>query len=810
MNHILRLAAALCLSLLMALSAAAQASDPPDYDAWRNVSERAQDVVSSARASDVALGELRQTLVTWRQTFQQAQSVNRSEIETVQAQLNTLGAPPEDGSEPEEIAEQRAKLNTRLTDLKAPVRRAELAYTEANALIGNVDEIIRERQTERLLEFGPSPLNPVNWARGFDAVMASLASIGEEGKTAWANRAQRETLRSNLPRVGLLLALALLLMTRARLWMERLVQSILSTGATAGRWLAAFLVSLGQVVLPLAGVYALTEALYATEMAGMRGSVVLNALPEASAGFLIALWLGAQVFSRSDEGQQILNLPAAERRQGRLAAGLLGLVFALGLIIQRLAEFETWSDAANVAIFFPFLLLAGLLMMRIAQLLHHHHAAEGEEASHADRLIGLFARFLRVVAIAGPVLAAVGYSSAAEQLMFPTILTVFLLAGLLLFQMVVTNVYILLTGNREGVRESLIPVLAGFGLVLAALPVLALIWGARLTDLAELWARVSRGISFGETTITPGDVLTLLIVFVIGYMVTRLVQGTLKTTILPKTRLDVGGQNAMVAGLGYFGIFLAALIAVTAAGIDLTSIALVAGALSVGIGFGLQTIVSNFVSGIILLIERPISEGDWIEVGPQMGIVRDISVRSTRIETFDRTDVIIPNTDLIAGTVINYTRGNTIGRVTVPVGVAYGTDPRKVEKILLEIGRDHPMVVLEPAPYVVFQGFGASSLDFEIRAILRDVNWILSVRSEMNYEIARRFAEEGIEIPFAQRDIWLRNPEALRGGSQTAPEPEPEMETSRKPDAAVQDRSGATHLTEADMDTDGEADGGDR
>ena len=743
----------------------AQATETPDYAAWQDVSTRAAEAIEAGRASDTALEELRGQLVGWRDTFDQARGTNSNAIEIVSAQLEALGAVPE-GGEPAEISTQRQSLTASLAVLRAPVQTAEVAYTEADGLIGGVDEILRERQSDALLQRGPIPLNPVYWPGAAEESLGSLRSTWNELTSAWNNPIQFAELRNNAPEVLFLLTLSFLLLSRGRQWFVRLAQSIQVQSATLGRWLAASAVSLGQIILPLAGLLALISAAYATGLPGLRGELLLSNLLWAGFLFLGSIWLGAQVFPKSLQVDPFIRLPMVQRTAGRLYASVLGAVLGFEVLLSEMARYDTWSDASKAVVYFPIFVLIGVVFWRLARLLRQHRS-EGDDISYGDRLIALMGNVLFGIAIFGIGMAAIGYFNGSLNLMIPTITTLQVLAVVLVLQRVVMAVFSLATGDSEDAKDSLIPVLIGVALVAAAMPVLSIVWGARSSDLAEVWLQVTQGIQIGDTRYSPTDFFTFLLIFFVGFTLTRLTQGAMKNTILPKTRMDLGGQNAVVSGIGYVGIFLAALIAINATGLDLSSIALVAGALSVGIGFGLQNVVSNFVSGIILLIERPVSEGDWIEVGGNMGYVRNISVRSTRIETFDRTDVIVPNADLVSGTVTNYTRGNTVGRIIVPVGVAYGTDPRKVEAILMEVAKSHPMVLAYPAPAVLFQGFGASSLDFEIRAILRDVNHLLTVKSDMNYAIAERFAAEEIEIPFPQTDIWLRNPETLAAGAST-------------------------------------------
>lgn len=779
----LLVALTLCLGVVsgsgMALAqAVATETGAPDYDAWERDAIRATDVLETNRASVDGLQVLRQQLVSWRDFFLRRQGTNSEQIATLKSQISALGPLPVDGeSEAAEIVSRRAELNAELEQLTAPVRRAEEAYTRAEGLVSRLDGIVRDRQTNLILELNPTPVNPALWPEAAISLADVWSEIVSEVKSNLASPLRSEALKGSLPILVVLLVVGLALVIRGGAWVERALAALrVSRHASRARVrVGVFLTSLVSLILPIIGLTLLLTAANQSQLSGVAGTAVLDALSAVVIIIYVARWLGRQVAPPAYPPHPLLILTDGQGLQMRVLINFAGLLIAANAAISGLQASDLLSVSAASVLGLPVIVLAGLFLFRIAQLMVASAKAAqirlaktddaGESGSAgADTSSSLVLRYLghaaRVVAVIGPLLAVIGYTFAGNALVYSSYLTLAVLAGVAILQRLVRDIYAMIRGEDAG-SKGLVPVLIGFALTLLSLPLLALIWGARLTDLSEVWKMVSAGVQLGDSRISPADFVKFAVIFAAGYGLTRLMQGTLKTQILPRTKLDTGGRNAMVAGTGYIGVFLAAVIAITSAGIDLSSLAIVAGALSVGIGFGLQTIVSNFVSGIILLIERPISEGDWIEVGGTMGVVRDISVRATRVETFDRRDVIVPNADLISTSVTNWTKGNLTGRIILTVGVAYGTDTRRVEKILREIAEAEPLVILNPPPSVLFRGFGADSLDFEIRAIIRDVNYVTHVPSEMNHEIARRFAEEGIEIPFAQRDVWLRNPEAL-------------------------------------------------
>ncbi|WP_269929706.1 mechanosensitive ion channel family protein [Aminobacter sp. HY435] len=289
--------------------------------------------------------------------------------------------------------------------------------------------------------------------------------------------------------------------------------------------------------------------------------------------------------------------------------------------------------------------------------------------------------------------------------------------------------------------------------LVVGIPLILFQWGFRPGDMTTWLYKVAGGFQIGSFTFSPSGILSGILVFAVVYFFTRWFQGWLDGTVMARGKVDAGVRNSIRLTVGYAGIALAALMAISAAGLDLSNLALVAGALSLGIGFGLQNVVSNFVSGLILLAERPFKVGDWIVAGQVSGTVKKISVRATEIETFQRQSVILPNSDLINNPVGNWTHRNKLGRIEIPIGVAYGSDAKRVHEVLLEIARSHPLVLKNPEPFVLFVAFAESSMNFEIRVFLSDVNNSGIVQNDLRFAILETFEREHIDIPFPQRNI---------------------------------------------------------
>ncbi len=742
-----------------------QAEEAVNYEDWERAAARAEDELESRDLTDARLEELRGQIAGWRAALSTAQSANSARIGTVKEQIAALGPAPADGeTEAEEISVRRKELADRLVKLQAPGIAADEAYRRADGLIREIDRILRERQADALLRLWPSPLNPGNWPETAVGLSDTVMRLWYEGSEAWDDPQAREKLVDNLPLIFLLLAVWAGLSIYARRWIDGYAERLQQRGGEMRRRVLAVLASLGLVVVPVLGVVALTSALRATGMLGEVGTRLNDALPVM--GFLVffAAWLGMRAFPRQQGEGAVLPLPPERRAEGRFLAVMMGVVSAAELLRSEAMDPQEYSDATTSVMTFPILVAGGLLLWRMGRVLRLGREEAGGQ-SYVLTLLSLIARAIALIGIVGPVLAAFGYVAAADAMIFPAIVSLALICIIFILQRLVGDVWGLALARRPAGKEAapgdgLVPVLAGFALAVLSLPLFALIWGARFSDLTELWTRFREGFQMGETRISPTDFLIFAVIFVIGYAITRLVQGALRSTILPKTSMDLGGQTALVAGLGYVGIFLSALVAINATGIDLSGLAIVAGALSVGIGFGLQNIVQNFVSGIILLVERPVSEGDWVEVGGVQGIVRSISVRSTKVQTFDRTMVIVPNADFVSQQVKNWTRFSLAGRLIVPVGVAYGTDTRKVERILREIAEAQPLAILNPPPSIAFQGFAPDAMRFEIQVILRDVNFSSKVKTDINHQIVERFKAEGIEIPHST-DVALHNVEEI-------------------------------------------------
>ncbi len=456
---------------------------------------------------------------------------------------------------------------------------------------------------------------------------------------------------------------------------------------------------------------------------------------------------------------------------GRLVAGREFLLLGLAsiFVIDRARALMPFD---SVAFRLDQLLVATALGAGYAYVLRMQRRGETPPGSWLTLLTRL-APVALVLLAAGIIASIVGNTSLADLLIHGTLTSTYVSAVLFAAVFILNDFISMLVRSRAGQHLRMVTLrgseiaktthkvartIAAFGWLYITLSSFQML--APVSTRVQGW--LSSPLSFGELSFTLGGVATFVIGVLVAVYASRAVRFLLNEEVLSRVAWPPGAKST-TATLAYYGVLFAGLLlALSAAGIETSQFALIVGALGVGIGFGLQNVVNNFVSGLILMFERPIQPGDIIDVDTLQGRVIEIGLRATRVQTWEGAEVIVPNGTMLSGNLINWTLSDSSRRVEIPVGVAYGTSVRRVLHLLLQVAKDQPDAMVDPPPVVLFTGFGESSLDFSVRFWTRDAGTAVSARSEAGAAISEALEAEGIEIPFPQRDLHLRSvsPEA--------------------------------------------------
>ena len=687
----------------------------------------------------------------------------------IDARLKQLGpAPAKDApAEDAAVAAERTRLTQARAELDAAVKQAQVLQTRAEQLASTLSERRRTAYADRLLQRSPNVLDPFFWTAVAGAVPDEAGRLVALVRDAWTFAVDKGG-TTRMAFAGLaLLGLALAGFVLARWWRRIALVGRIET--RFGKAIAAFLVFARAFVVLPASVMLVLELLEQFDLMLPEGTRISAALVLSVTVAALARAAGVSVLAPDEPHRRLVGFDdgTASWLHHHLAwsGRLLGALILARAVHRTIGGSQPISDALHMT-----------FALAICALLVHLLAGQKarEEALHpVHHIPGVrLLAWVLVAVIAGALLT--GYAALASFVAGRVVLTVALVATLYLL-LVVTDAVIGSTLSPDSARGRVLAgqlglhprrvglmgaVVSGVVRALFVLIVLALAigrWEIAAADFFDAMRGASFGIRLGDITISVGAVLGAVLLFAIVLALTRLVQRWLERDVLPHTAIEPSLRLSIATVFGYVGFFIALVLALAELGIDLQKIALVAGALSVGIGFGLQAVVSNFVSGLILLAERPIRVGDQIAVKDEEGFVRRISVRSTEIETFDRASVIIPNTDLITGVVKNWTHANTLGRILIKVGVAYDSDPEQVRDILAACAADHPQVLKVPPPAVLLAAFGDNALQFEIYCIVADLASRGSIKSDIQFAILKRFRAAGIVIPpTPQYDVRIR------------------------------------------------------
>lgn len=703
--------------------------------------------------------------------------------------LAALGERPAEG-EPEEardVQQKRRQYEAEVADFRGRAAQAQLIIRRVDTLTLRLSGIEQGLAVATLLTRTPSPLEWENLQTIPTAASTYFSRLAMAPLDWWrAPTEQGQTTLQRLTPLGVLIAILAIALFGRRLlvdWLGR--DERIPEPSYTRRLLGASTEALANGLLPalFAGLLWLTFNFAFS----LNDGPVLNLVN----GFVTALLIGIAALSlpRAALSPSLPNwrvVPIRPKYAQRLTQriGALGILFGSDVFVSFTSA---PADAAFLSIYSALtatleaILIIDLLRPALWRADPDWSAGRGDEEQTSaqtkpyDRRRAIIWQGLRIsiglIALTGAVAAWIGYTALSIYLIGNLIGSALTVGALFLARALFAEWIGILMRRKEtadwlALSEEGSSTVA-FWLIsfmqvavyITGAALIGAVWGIPLSDVWTITYNLLTGISVGGVTISFADILEAILVFIATLLIFRLIKRVLRDTVLPQTRLDAGAQYSIATVFGYVGIITAVLLTATTLGVEFQSLLIIAGALSVGIGFGLQNIANNFISGLILLFERPIKVGDLIEIGDTLGHITHINVRRTEVETFQRAEVMIPNSELVATSVINWTHSDRKARIEINVGVAYGSNTELVRETLIAAAKNVEKIVTWPSPDVLFLDFGDSSLNFQLRCFTSDVSSRITTSSSLRFEIDRLFREAGIEIPFPQRVVHMASDE---------------------------------------------------
>ncbi len=684
----------------------------------------------------------------------------------IKARLDQLGAPPDDKSQPENpsVTDERAAQQQSFSNADELLKRAKLLSVQADQMKTNIAARRRGLFTRSLFQQSTSLANAGLWTDVWRETPGNVEDVVSLF-TDWGARinARFDGWRRLVFWLGLP-ALFLAYIPLARLAMRVLARKdTVETPSRLLKILGAWWIALVIAIPPIALTFICLFALDAANLTTLRVQSVFEAIGSSVARVAIATGIARGLFAPTRPNWRLPPI------SNGAAARLLGVAVSVVSIVSVTRVCEALNDVVDASFSFSVATRGlGSIMAAIALAvgLWRLGADAGDEDCFGPSVTRRWNWFgiLRGVALTAAIVVVVavfaGYPTFAnfflgQVILISGVISLFFMASILIEEAIgagfkptarfghwLTSRVGLQRNSLELVGILLSGVLRLTLLIAAVIAVLAP-WGLQATDVPFDLRAAFFGFKIGDVFISPVSIVVAAVIFGLASAAVHALQRWLDSSLLPHTGLDSGLRNSITTSIGYVGFIFAAGLSLGYLGLSLEKLAIVAGALSVGIGFGLQSIVNNFVSGLILLWERAVRVGDWIIVGGDQGFVRRINVRSTEIETVDRSQVIIPNSSLITGVVKNLVRNDRTGRIVIRVTVAGAADPEKVREVLFAAAKGDDRVLKIPAPQIFFTGMSGSALDFELAAFVPDVETMSRIRSDLHFEIFKRFKEHG-------------------------------------------------------------------